>query len=212
MQKYLFSAIIAIVCLSVASCATAQEEKLFNGKDLSNWNFIVDGDSVPGTSVYSVVDGNILIQGRPFGYMYTKKTYRNYTLNVEWAWVDEPTNSGIFIMIAQTTNPFPNGIEVQLAAGNAGDFVCLGGSDLKEYKVPEGRERPRFPVIRKREPSNEKPAGEWNKAKIIVNEGVITVYINDVLQNVGTNAVKEGHIGLQSEGKRIKFRNVTVTL
>jgi len=212
MQKYLFSAVIAIVCLSVASCATAQEEKLFNGKDLSNWNFIVDGDSVPGTSVYSVVDGNILIQGRPFGYMYTKKTYRNYTLNVEWAWVDEPTNSGIFIMIAQTTNPFPNGIEVQLAAGNAGDFVCLGGSDLKEYKVPEGRERPRFPVIRKREPSNEKAAGEWNKAKIIVNEGVITVYINDVLQNVGTNAVKEGHIGLQSEGKRIKFRNVTVTL
>ena len=212
MQKLLFSAIIAIVCLSVACCATAQEEKLFNGKDLSNWNFVVDGDSVPGTSVYSVVDGNILIQGRPFGYMYTKKTYRNYTLNVEWAWVDEPTNSGIFIMIAQTTNPFPNGIEVQLAAGNAGDFVCLGGSDLKEYKVPEGRERPRFPVIRKREPSNEKAAGEWNKAKIIVNEGVITVYINDVLQNVGTNAVKEGHIGLQSEGKRIKFRNVTVTL
>jgi len=212
MQKYLFSAVIAIVCLSVASCVTAQEEKLFNGKDLSNWNFVVDGDSVPGTSVYSVVDGNILIQGRPFGYMYTKKTYRNYTLNVEWAWVDEPTNSGIFIMIAQTTNPFPNGIEVQLAAGNAGDFVCLGGSDLKEYKVPEGRERPRFPVIRKREPSNEKAAGEWNKAKIIVNEGVITVYINDVLQNVGTNAVKEGHIGLQSEGKRIKFRNVTVTL
>jgi hypothetical protein len=212
MQKYLLSAMIAIVCLSVACCSTAQEEKLFNGKDLSNWEFVVDGDSVPGPQVYSVEDGNILIQGRPFGYMYTKKTYRNYTLNVEWAWVDEPTNSGIFILIAQTTNPFPNGIEVQLAAGNAGDFVCLGGSDLKEYQVPEGRERPRFPVIRKREPSNEKAAGEWNKAKIIVNEGAITVYINDVLQNVATNTVKEGHIGLQSEGKRIKFRNVTVTL
>jgi hypothetical protein len=219
MQKYLLSAVIAIVCLSVAGCASAQEEKLFNGKDLSNWEFVVDVDGrmgltpnevLPANQVYQVQDGVILVEGT-LGYMYTKKRYRNYTLNVEWAWVDEPTNSGIFVLIEETKKPFPNGIEVQLAAGNAGDFVCLGGSDLKEYQVPEGRERPAFPVVRKREPSNEKAGGEWNKARIIVNEGVITVYINDVLQNVGTNAVKEGHIGLQSEGKRIKFRNVTVT-
>jgi hypothetical protein len=220
MQKYLFQAFIAIMCLLV-SCSSAQEEKLFNGKDLSNWEFVVDSDGrmglspnvvLPGDQVYTVQDGVIMVEGT-LGYMYTKKKYRNYTLNVEWAWVDgEATNSGIFVMIAETKNPFPNAIEVQLAAGNAGDFVCLGGSDLKEYQVPEGRERPAFPVVRKREQSNEKAVGEWNKARIIVNEGVITVYINDVLQNVGTNTVKEGHIGLQSEGKRIKFRNVTVTL
>ena len=59
--------------------------------------------------------------------------------------------------------------------------------------------------------SPENFTGEWNKAKIIVNEGKITVYINDVFQNEATNPVKEGHIGLQSEGKRIKFRNVTLT-
>jgi len=209
MQKYLLSAVIAIVCLAT-SCNSSNEEKLFNGKDLSNWEFVVDGNSVPGDQVYSVENGAILVQGQPFGYMYTKKKYRNYTLNVEWSWVDEPTNSGIFVIIENTTNPFPNGIEVQLKAGNAGDFVMLGGSDMVEYETPEGRERPRFPVIAKREPSNEKAPGEWNKAKIIVNEGVITVYINDVLQNVGTNKVKEGHIGLQSEGKRIQFRNVTL--
>ncbi|MDR0795108.1 MAG: DUF1080 domain-containing protein [Tannerella sp.] len=212
MKKYFLPAVIAIMCCSVLSSVSAQEERLFNGKDLSNWEFVVDGDSVPGSQVYSVQNGEILIQGRPFGYMYTKKTYRNYTLNVEWAWVDEPTNSGIFVIIAQTTNPFPNGIEVQLAAGNAGDFVMLGGSDMVEFKAPEDRPRPRFPVVRKKEATNEKVAGEWNKAKIIVNEGKITVYINDVFQNEGTCPVKEGHIGLQSEGKRIKFRNVTATI
>jgi len=209
MQKILLSAVIAIVCLAT-SCNTSKEEKLFNGKDLSNWEFVVDGNSVPADQVYSVDNGTILIQGMPFGYMYTKKTYRNYTLNVEWRWVDEPTNSGIFLIIADTTNPFPNGIECQLAAGNAGDFVLLGGSDMLEFQAPEGRERPRFPVIRKREESSEKPAGEWNKANITVNEGHITVFINDVFQNEGTNPVKEGHIGLQSEGKRIQFRNVTL--
>jgi len=209
MKKCLFPAFIAIFCFAI-SCNSTKEEKLFNGKDLSNWEFVVDGNSVPANQVYSVEDGCILIQGMPFGYMYTKNKYRNYTLNVEWRWVDEPTNSGIFLIIAETTNPFPNGIECQLSAGNAGDFVLLGGSDMLEYKAPEGRQRPRFPVIPKREASSEKPAGEWNKAKIIVNEGKITVYINDVFQNEGTNPVKEGHIGLQSEGKRISFRNVFI--
>jgi len=211
MKKCFFTAVIAIVCFA-ASCnsSTSNEEKLFNGKDLSNWEFVVDGNSVPADQVYSVEDGCILIQGMPFGYMYTKNKYRNYTLNVEWCWVDEPTNSGIFVIIAETTNPFPNGIEVQLRAGRAGDFVLLGGSDMLEYKAPEDRPRPQFPVITKREDSSEKPAGEWNHSKIIVNEGKITVYINDVFQNEGTNPVKEGHIGLQSEGKRIKFRNVSI--
>lgn len=211
MKKYLFSAITAIFCLSV-SCVHAQKEDLFNGKDLSNWNFVVEGDAVPADQVYSVQDGAILIKGQPFGYMYTKKKYSNYTLELEWSWVDEASNSGIFLLIEEVKNPFPNGIECQLHAGDAGDFVLLGGSDLQEYKQPEGQERPKFPVIKKREASNEKPVGEWNKAKIIVNDGVITVYINDVLQNIGTNKVKEGYIGLQSEGKAVQFRNVAVTL
>lgn len=54
-------------------------------------------------------------------------------------------------------------------------------------------------------------AGEWNEANIFVKDGVITVYVNGVYQNTGTNKVKEGHIGLQSEGGPIQFRNVTLT-
>ena len=53
--------------------ALAQKaEKLFNGKDLSNWNFVVDKNSVPADQVFSVSDGVIHIKGNPFGYMYTK--------------------------------------------------------------------------------------------------------------------------------------------
>ena len=211
MQKFLFSAVIAIMCITT-SCTSSpsNEEKLFNGKDLSNWEFVVEGDSVPADQVYSVEDGVILVQGAPLGYMYTKNKYRNYTLNVDWCWVDEPTNSGIFVIIEEATNPVPNGIECQLRAGRAGDLVLLGGSNLLEYQQPEDRPRPRFPSIPKREESSEKPEGEWNNAKITVDEGKITIYINGVFQNEGTNPVKEGHIGLQSEGKRIKFRNVTL--
>jgi hypothetical protein len=188
----------------------AQKEELFNGKDLSNWNFVIEGTTIPAGDVYSVQDGVILIQGKPLGYMYTKKKYKNYVLELEWSWIDEPSNSGIFIHIADPKNPFPNGIEVQLKAGNAGDLVLLGGSDLDEFVLPADGKRPNFPVIKKREESNEKPVGQWNKAKIEVNDGKITVYINGVLQNVGTNKVKEGHIGLQSEGDLIQFKNIIV--
>ena len=199
--------------LSLVCGSFAQTEELFNGKDLSNWRFVVDGDKAPAESVYSVQDGVIVIHGNPFGYMYTAKKYKDYTLELEWSWIDKGTNSGIFLTIAEVKpgNPFPNGIECQLQAGNAGDFVLLGGSDLEEYVAPE-RGRPNFPVIKKRETSNEKPIGEWNKATIEVKDGKITVLINGVLQNQGTNKVKEGHIGLQSEGGPIQFRNLKLTV
>ena len=116
--------------------------------------------------------------------MYTKEKYSDYKLHVEWRWPngDSNANSGIFLHIADLKNPFPNGIECNLQAGRAGLFVLLGGSDLVEYQQRPGEERPFFPVVK-----------------------------NVVYQNTGTNKVKEGHIGLQSEGKEVEFRNVTLT-
>ncbi|KAA6331745.1 hypothetical protein EZS27_019677 [termite gut metagenome] len=195
------------------SNAVAQEVKLlFNGKDLSNWNFVVQDNSVPADQVYSVNDGIIQIKGTPLGYMYTKEKYGDYILHTEWRWIEagESNNSGIFLLIETPENPFPNGIECQLAAGRAGDFILLNGSNLAEYIQNANEPRPKFPVVQKKNALSEKPAGEWNKADIAVKDGVITVYINDVYQNTGTNKVKTGYIGLQSEGKAVQFRNVTL--
>lgn len=206
-------AVLATAFLCFGNEASAQKTtKLFNGKDLSNWNFIVDKNSVPAEQVYSVQDGMINIAGQPFGYMYTKEKYDNYKLHVEWRWPNGvASNSGIFLLIADPKNPFPNGIECQLHAGDAGDFVLLGGSDLAEFQSKPGVDRPAFPVVKRAHPSSEKPAGEWNEANIFVKNGVITVYINGVYQNTGTNKQKDGYIGLQSEGNNIQYRNVTVT-
>ena len=209
MKRNLFLIVTALLLFAAKSYS--QTENLFNGKDLSNWNFVVADESVSPEDVYSVQDGVILIQGNPFGYMYTKNKYSDYVLELEWSWVDGESNSGIFLAIAEMSNPFPNGIECQLRAGSAGDFVMLGGSMLDEYVKPEGGGTTRFPVMQKREESSEKPVGEWNNAKIEVKNGKITVTINGVLQNQGTNKVKEGYIGLQSEGGMIQFRNVKLT-
>lgn len=215
MKKNLLSIVtIAASLFCFGNEAIAQKTiKLFNGKDLSNWNFVVDKNSVPADQVYSVKDGVIHIVGNPFGYMYTKDKYSNYKLHVEWRWPngEEKANSGFFLLIEEPKNPFPNGIECQLCAGKVGDFVLLGGSDLAEFQNKPGTKRPAFPVVNRKVADVEKEAGEWNEANIYVKEGVITVYINGIYQNTGTNKIKEGYIGLQSEGKEIEFRNVTVT-
>lgn len=211
MQKRILTfALASLALLASANGVQAQKsQKLFNGKDLLNWNFVVDKNAAPAEEVFRVNNGVIQISGNPFGYMYTKEKHGDYKLHVEWRWPEgKPSNSGIFLLIADPKNPFPNGIECQLHAGDAGDFVLLGGSDLVEYT---SKVRPEFPVVKKDKDSSEKPAGEWNEANIFVKDGVITVYINGVYQNTGTNAVKEGFIGLQSEGGPVEFRNVTIT-
>ena len=211
MRKTNLSTLMLLLVLLASSCKQ-QSMEIFNGKDLSNWEFVLENDGVTADEVYSVSDGIITIKGEPLGYMYTKEKYRNYTLELEYRWVDNESNSGIFVLIEEPTNPFPNGIECQLKAGQAGDFVLLGGSDLNEYTLPEGvTERPAFPVIDKLEASSEKATGEWNKAKIVVLDGSITVYINDVLQNRATSNVMEGHIGLQSEGEAIQLKESVIS-
>lgn len=212
MSKTNLSTFLLLLLFVVSSCNQQQSGQIFNGKDLSNWEFVLENDAAPANEVYTVSDGVITIAGEPLGYMYTKEKYRNYTLEMEYRWAENASNSGIFVLIEDPTNPFPNGIECQLKAGQAGDFVLLGGSDLNEYTLPEGAtERPAFPVIDKLEESSEKPTGEWNKAKIVVLDGDITVYINDVLQNRATSNVMEGHIGLQSEGEAIQFKNIVIS-
>ncbi len=202
--------IVILFALLLTGCGQ-QGEKIFNGKDLNNWNLVVENNAVPGEEVFSVKEGVISIKGNPFGYMYTNEKFSNFTLTLEYRWPEEASNSGVFILIEEPDNPFPKGIECQLMAGNAGDFVLLNGADLNEYSLPEGvTKRPKFPIIPKQQLSSEKPTGEWNKMKITVVNGAISVYVNDILQNQATSTVKEGYIGLQSEGNEVEFRNLVI--
>lgn len=196
----------------LTTACTQKSSEIFNGKDLSNWEFVVENDAVPAEEVYSAEDGVIIVKGEPLGYMYTIDKYSNFTLDLEYRWAGEASNSGVFFLIEEPTNPFPKGIECQLKAERAGDLVLLAGAELNEYELPEGvEERPKFPVLQKQQSTSENATGEWNKVQITVEDGYITIYINGVLQNSASSNVKEGHIGLQSEGKEIHFRNLVIS-
>jgi hypothetical protein len=90
-------------------------------------------------------------------------------------------------------------------AGNAGDFICMGGADMIE------RTDKSKIVVTKKEASNEKPVGEWNSMVVICKDNTIEVYVNSTLQNKASGTtLSKGSICLQSEGKAIEFRNVYV--
>ena len=213
MKKIILSSLLLAAMLLFSAGTSAQQTKsLFNGKDLSNWKFVLQDNAAPADQVFSVKDHLIHITGKTIGYMYTDESFGDCKLHVEWRWPDGVTaNSGIFLLIADPQNPFPNGVECQLKAGSAGDLIAEGGASLAEYKTDAQHPNAQFKVVKKYAGSSEKPADEWNEANIFIIDGVMTIYVNSILQNIGTNPAKRGAIGLQSEGGAIQFRNVTVT-
>ena len=213
-MKTMKNILAILTVLTVATFAYAQKTiELFNGENLDGWKFFL-ADNTDPKDVFSVKNGVIHVKGKPFGYMYTANKYSNYRLHVEWKYPIEANNSGIFLYLQEPTGKlWPNAVECQLCSGKAGDFVLLGGSDIAEFKLPEGKPRPAFPVVKRNISDMENPVGEWNNADIICKDCTITVYINGTLQNVGTNSMhKTGYIGLQSEGADILFRNVRLTV
>ncbi|MBP5302811.1 MAG: DUF1080 domain-containing protein [Bacteroidales bacterium] len=207
------SLVAAMLLVLATSCSQKPEViKLFNGRDLEGWTLFANDPEVAPTDVFSVVDGNIRVAGQPFGFMRTNEKYTDVKLSVEWRWVGQGSNSGIFSLVQDGLLCWPNAIECQLKAGSAGDVVLLGGSDVKELEAADGA-RPRFPMVRKENESSEKPDGEWNLTEIVItSDGGVDITINGVHQNHVTNKnFTEGYIALQSEGGPLEFRNVTVT-
>src|SRR5947209_12249030 len=53
---------------------------LFDGKDMKGWKFFPDALA---KSIH-VEDGMIVVSGKPAGYFYTDKSYKNGTLRYDW--------------------------------------------------------------------------------------------------------------------------------
>lgn len=212
-MKTLFKSIVfLLLTLFVLSCSTDQKVKVFNGKDLENWNIFVSTPDVEPGDLFWVEDGVINTTGVPHGYIRTKDSYSNFKLHLEWRWTEEPTNSGVLIHVQGKDMIWPHCIEAQLMHGNAGDIVLMGkgaGITIKDSTHLITSEENRYAVIPKFEDSSENPVGEWNIYDITSKDGNIEVKVNGVLQHTGTDmSPTEGNILLQSEGSPIQFRNI----
>ncbi len=96
-------------------------------------------------------------------------------------------------------------------SGGRGDFVLINGTGITVDGKDWQNVKERYVGAPKKEPSSEKPAGQWNAYDIICKRDEIMLYVNGVLQNKGTEATEtSGWICLQSEGSEIEFRNIYV--
>lgn len=195
--------------LGLAATATAQEAiQLFNGKDLSGWDAVLDDPT--GGPVWSVKDGILHCTGKPAGYIRTEKgDFSNYVLTVEWRWPEgtQGGNNGVLVHTtdARALGIWPRSVEVQLASGNAGDFWVIGTT--LQVPNPEGRVRDRRHI--NLTDDSEKPIGEWNTMEITCKDDTISVQVNGDKVNEGYNlSATNGAISLQSEGAPIEFRKV----
>ena len=204
MKKQLF---FAALCAAIfAACGGPVN---LTEKPLAEWHAQLKDTGDPAL-VFFQSDSGIRMSG-DYGYIRTTETYADYELAVEWRWIDEPSNSGIFLHVYED-GIWPSGYEVQLQAGNAGDIINSGAGTSREHarNLADSVAKPH--VIRKMHQSNEAPVGEWNQALIRSKGNSIRVWINGQEQNEVTGiSSTSGFVGLQSEGKGIEFRNVILT-
>ncbi len=219
MRRCMLLAIMALACCWSLK-VNADEQKtieLFNGKDLSGWEFFLVDPDVKMEDVWSVKDGLLVCKGEPTGYLATKQEFKNFKLVVQWRWPagKEPGNSGVLLRITGKPMMLPKCVEAQLKSESAGDIWAFQGfqiaKDSDRFRAVKSPDIGDFVGVGKMKGNENKP-GEWNTYEITLNGGNLTLEVNGQKLNEcsGCDEVA-GKIGLQSEGGEIQFRSVTLS-
>lgn len=200
--------------------------KLWNGKDLTGWKADVPAkDTDPAAPASFVVrDGKLVSMGNPKGHLISDGAYKDYRLEVEYRFPDKGGNCGVLVHAStprKLYKMFPQSIEVQMKAGDAGDFWVIG----EDIEVPnmEARRPKKEPTQKyggteadarrlvNLTDDSEKPLGEWNNMVVEARGNTIKVWVNGTLVNEGHNAtVSGGQLALQAEGTEVEFRKIVI--
>ena len=198
-MKNLISLTLTILLVST-TITLAQEQSLFNGKDLSGW-------TVYGTEKWYVEDGLLVCESGPdkqYGYLATNDHYKDFTLTLEFK-QEANGNSGVFIR-STVEGTKVSGWQVEVAPP---------GHDTGGVYESYGRG-----WLIKPEPEKDKALkmGEWNEMKITVSGEFITTWLNGTKmislrdEKIGAG---EGSIALQIHdggGIKVKWRNIKLSL
>jgi len=197
---------------------SSDPENLLASSELDQWEFRIGQETKSIGDSWKIRDNVLHGTGRPRGYLVTKNDYENFELTLEWRWPDKTpgtANSGVLIQAKPSEPGFrtkPLSIEIQLAAGKAGDLYLIGNGIgyLGEGPFLKARGVPLVRINRTQDPQ-EKPLGEWNQMTIRSVDRTLEIRVNGVVVNRGEKVrPTRGHIALQAEGAPIAFRNVEV--
>ena len=194
----------------------AGSKELFNGKDLSGWSLVTNPSADIAAVCHVTAEGALAVAGKPVGYLLADGTYANYRLHAEWRWpadAAKSSNSGFLVFIGSgpiDRKTWPLCFQVQTKLNRAGDLLPMAGATFAEpLSTKPGAMTPQ---LDRRQPSSEKPLGEWNECDITCRDGSIECTVNGVLQNRVTGChPATGQIGIQLEGTPYELRNIKLT-
>lgn len=158
---------------------------LFDGKTLNGWRGY--GMDIPPKS-WTVEDGAIKLKGSGTGEAQVEgggdlifaHKFQNFELELEYK-ISEGGNSGIFYL-AQEVTTNENGKEAYLPIWqSASEYQVLDNDRHPDAKLGQDGNRQSgslYDMIPAK-PQNAKPAGQWNKAKIMVYKGTVIHGQND---------------------------------
>jgi subtilisin family serine protease len=206
----------SVLSIFGAALAAAPATDLWNGKDLTGWEF-VSPTSAEIKAVCTIrPDGVLAVVGKPVGYLVTTGSYENYRLHIEYRWPADAvnnSNSGVLVHVASgpvDRNTWPLCFQVQTKVTRAGDLLPMAGAKFAEpLSTAPGA---RTPQLERRQPDSEKPLGEWNAIDIVCRGAALEVSVNGVLQNTVTRCEpRAGKIGIQCEGFPYELRHFRLT-
>ena len=190
---------LTLTMLLVSTTITfAQEQSLFNGKDLSGW-------TIYGTEKWYVEDGLLVCESGPdeqYGYLATDQHYKDFTLSLEFK-QEANGNSGVFIR-STVDGTKVSGWQVEVAPP---------GHDTGGVYESYGRGWLIKPNPKK---DSALKMGEWNEMKIRLNGNKLTSWLNGVQMVTITDTkigAGEGSIALQIHdggGIKVKWRNIKI--
>lgn len=220
------------------ACASGEEDPRDPGEASANtltaeereagWRLLFDGASLDGWRGYrretapdgwAAVDGTLTRVGRG-GDLITEEEFGSFELALEWK-VEEGGNSGVLYLATEEPDRIWEGAPEMQVLDDAGHRD--GRSPLTSAGAVYGL----FPAPR----GAVKPAGEWNRARIVVDGDRVEHWLNgtrvvqyvlgsdDWTRRVAESKFSEwpifgqarrGHIGLQDHGDPVWFRNVKI--
>ncbi|WP_031526326.1 3-keto-disaccharide hydrolase [Dyadobacter crusticola] len=221
------SLIALIAFASTTNNAEAQKkgkwETLFDGKSLKGWHSWQSDEVLPQ---WKIQDNAIVLTEKGGKDLVTDKEYGDFELELEWK-IAEGGNSGIIYHVIEDKKyccPYSTGPEIQV-------LDDVKHPDAKFGKEGNHKSGSLYDMLPPNDFKAVKPAGQWNKAKVVIKGGRGESWLNgkkvvdfptqgseweNLVSNSkfktweGFGAATKGKIALQDHGDQVSFRNIRI--
>lgn len=236
----LFFVLAAATCLFAGFAfqapkkSKAPDNTLTKAEKKAGWQLLFDGKSLDqfrgfrkekAPESWQVESGAIALVGKGGGDLLTKGQYENYEFSVDWK-ISEGGNSGIIYNVsedAQYKATYHTGPEMQVLDNDRHPDAKMGKNGNRQAGANYDLIPVSTPAV--------KPVGQWNTAKVVVNNGRVQHWLNGkkvveyqlgspeweamvkgskFASMPGYGRVKKGHIALQDHGDKVWYKNIKI--